>query len=122
MRKPVVKVAAVQAAPVAFDLVKSLEKVSTFTAEAARAGADLVVFPYVSFRFGNGPPNCCLSGIEKDFYPHILGVMRSMPPLVHVSLGVASGMQNIITPRSVFRHPNSAYCETSRKRTTFVSL
>ena len=40
-----VKVAAVQAAPVAFDLPKSLEKVAHFAAEAAKAGADLVVFP-----------------------------------------------------------------------------
>ncbi|OAL55532.1 putative nitrilase [Pyrenochaeta sp. DS3sAY3a] len=40
-----VKVAAVQTAPVAFDLEKSIEKVSKFTAEAAKNGADLVVFP-----------------------------------------------------------------------------
>lgn len=40
-----VKVAAVQAAPVAFDLPKSLAKVAYFTAEAAKSGADLVVFP-----------------------------------------------------------------------------
>lgn len=43
--KDTVKVAAVQAAPVAFDLPKSLTKVAHFTAEAAKAGADLVVFP-----------------------------------------------------------------------------
>ncbi|CAJ2510179.1 Uu.00g060790.m01.CDS01 [Anthostomella pinea] len=41
----VVKVAAVQAAPVSFDLDKSLEKLTTLTAEAANGGADLVVFP-----------------------------------------------------------------------------
>lgn len=45
----IVKVAAVQAAPVSFDLPKSLAKVAHFTAEAAKAGADLVVFPYVIF-------------------------------------------------------------------------
>ncbi|CAI0652474.1 unnamed protein product [Colletotrichum noveboracense] len=44
--RPIVKVAAVQAAPVSFDLEKSLEKLSKLTAEAAAAGADLVVFPY----------------------------------------------------------------------------
>ncbi|KAF4918700.1 Nitrilase 2 [Colletotrichum viniferum] len=44
--RPIVKVAAVQAAPVSFDLDKSLEKLSKLTAEAAAAGADLVVFPY----------------------------------------------------------------------------
>ncbi|KAF2660816.1 putative nitrilase [Lophiostoma macrostomum CBS 122681] len=40
-----VKVAAVQAAPVSFDLDKSIEKVAKFTKEAAEAGADLVAFP-----------------------------------------------------------------------------
>ena len=40
-----VKVAAVQAVPVAFDLPKSLRKVAHFAAEAAKAGADLVIFP-----------------------------------------------------------------------------
>jgi predicted amidohydrolase len=40
-----VKVAAVQAAPVAFDLGQSIAKVASFTAEAAKEGADLVVFP-----------------------------------------------------------------------------
>ncbi|KAI1246771.1 hypothetical protein MGN70_010654 [Eutypa lata] len=40
-----VKVAAVQAAPVSFDLEKSLQKLTTLTAEAADGGADLVVFP-----------------------------------------------------------------------------
>ncbi|CAK7236574.1 Nitrilase [Sporothrix curviconia] len=44
-KKEVVRVAAVQAAPFAFDLAKSLEKLRTLTAEAAIAGADLVVFP-----------------------------------------------------------------------------
>jgi nitrilase len=43
--RQIVKVAAVQAAPVAFDLEKSLAKVASFTAEAAKEGADLVVFP-----------------------------------------------------------------------------
>jgi nitrilase len=47
MTSKIVKVAAVQAAPVSFDLEKSLEKVAKFTAEAAGSGADLVVFPYV---------------------------------------------------------------------------
>ncbi|KAI0011807.1 carbon-nitrogen hydrolase [Xylariaceae sp. FL0662B] len=40
-----VKVAAVQAAPVSFDLEKSLAKLTKLTAEAATAGADLIVFP-----------------------------------------------------------------------------
>ncbi len=44
-RQETVKVAAVQAAPVSFDLPRSLAKVAHFTAEAAKAGADLVVFP-----------------------------------------------------------------------------
>ena len=41
----VVKVAAVQAAPVSFNLHESLKKVEKFTTEAAHAGADLVAFP-----------------------------------------------------------------------------
>ena len=40
-----VKVAAVQAASVAFDLQASLRKVEALTREAAAAGSDLVVFP-----------------------------------------------------------------------------
>ncbi|KAH9213617.1 putative nitrilase [Leptodontidium sp. 2 PMI_412] len=40
-----VKVAAVQAAPVAFDLTATLKKVETLTAEAASQGAELVAFP-----------------------------------------------------------------------------
>lgn len=40
-----VKVAAVQAAPVSFDLVASLKKVEQLTAEAASQGAELVAFP-----------------------------------------------------------------------------
>ncbi len=44
----IVKVAAVQAAPVSFDLHGSLKKVEKFTTQAAHAGADLVVFPCFS--------------------------------------------------------------------------
>jgi len=40
-------VAAIQAAPVAFDLSKSIQKVAEFTSKAAAAGANLVVFPCV---------------------------------------------------------------------------
>lgn len=40
-----VKVAAVQAAPVSFDLLASLKKVEELTAEAAKQGAQLVAFP-----------------------------------------------------------------------------
>ena len=43
--KGVVKVAAVQAAPVSFDLEGSLRKLCQLTATAAAAGADIVVFP-----------------------------------------------------------------------------
>ncbi|KAJ9498188.1 Nitrilase [Exophiala xenobiotica] len=39
------KVAAVQAAPVAFDLEASIRKLERFTRTASEAGADLVVFP-----------------------------------------------------------------------------
>jgi predicted amidohydrolase len=46
MKAQTVKVAAVQAAPVAFDLGRSIERISKFTVEAAQCGADLVAFPY----------------------------------------------------------------------------
>jgi predicted amidohydrolase len=44
-KQQIVKVAAVQAAPVAFDLVASLKKLEHLTAEAASQGAELVAFP-----------------------------------------------------------------------------
>src|SRR5712672_2685666 len=40
-----VRAAVVQAAPVVFDLVRTLDKLAQLTADAARAGASLVVFP-----------------------------------------------------------------------------
>ncbi|KAH8162988.1 hypothetical protein CIB48_g5258 [Xylaria polymorpha] len=40
-----VRVAAVQAAPVSFDLEKSLEKLTRLAAQAAKGGAELIVFP-----------------------------------------------------------------------------
>jgi nitrilase len=43
--QPSIKVAAIQAAPVAFNLPASLKKLSLLTAEAASNGAELVVFP-----------------------------------------------------------------------------
>lgn len=45
MTSRMVKVAAIQAAPVSFDLEKSIAKLSGLTMEASQAGADLVVFP-----------------------------------------------------------------------------
>src|SRR6185295_5542422 len=45
MTQPTVRVAVVQAAPVAFDREYTLEKVRTLTRNAAARGAKLVVFP-----------------------------------------------------------------------------
>ncbi|KAH7385401.1 putative nitrilase [Phaeosphaeria sp. MPI-PUGE-AT-0046c] len=45
MNGHVVKIAAVQTAPVAFNLKESLAKVERLTLEAARSGAELVIFP-----------------------------------------------------------------------------
>lgn len=42
---PIVSVAVVQAAPVAFDLARTLDKVADLTADAAKSGAQLVLFP-----------------------------------------------------------------------------
>jgi predicted amidohydrolase len=53
MTPQTVKVAAVQAAPVAFDLVGSIARMSKFTTEAAQSGADLVAFPYAHLEVPN---------------------------------------------------------------------
>ncbi len=45
MQDPIVKAAVVQAAPVVFDVPRTLDKLADLTAEAGRAGADIVVFP-----------------------------------------------------------------------------
>ena len=45
VRSGTVKVAVVQAAPVLFDTPRSLQKLADLTADAARTGAELVVFP-----------------------------------------------------------------------------
>ena len=48
MPKPkTLQVAAVQASPVSFDLQLSLNKLQKLAAEAASAGAELIVFPWV---------------------------------------------------------------------------
>lgn len=44
-RQKNVKIAAVQAAPVSFDLAASITKLESLTQEAATQGAELVVFP-----------------------------------------------------------------------------
>lgn len=83
----IVKVAAVQAAPVSFDLDKSLDKLSKLTAEAAHAGAELVVFPYFTV--------LCLfykrtteKYSVKDFYRHTHGATHLTLPSVPESLVV----------------------------------
>ena len=45
MESPIVKAAVVQAAPVVFDVARTLDKLADLTADAARRGAELVVFP-----------------------------------------------------------------------------
>src|SRR4051812_50089892 len=45
VRSGSVNVAVVQAAPVLFDTPRSLQKLADFAADAARKGAELVVFP-----------------------------------------------------------------------------
>src|SRR4051794_964059 len=42
---PIIRASVVQAAPVVFDRERTLERVDTLTADAARQGARLVVFP-----------------------------------------------------------------------------
>ena len=43
--RPMVRVALVQSAPVAFDLAQTLDKLQALTTDAARQGAQLVLFP-----------------------------------------------------------------------------
>jgi predicted amidohydrolase len=50
-KRKTLKVAAIQAASVGFDLDSSLRKLEKLTTEAAVAGAELVVFPYVLMIF-----------------------------------------------------------------------
>jgi predicted amidohydrolase len=47
--RPTLRVAAVQSAPVAYDLNKSLHKLRSLTFAARESGAELVVFPEVSW-------------------------------------------------------------------------
>jgi len=42
---PSIRAAVVQAAPIMFDVTRTLAKLRELTADAARAGAQLVVFP-----------------------------------------------------------------------------
>lgn len=87
MISKIVKVAAVQAAPVSFDLEKSLTKLSELTEEASQAGADLVVFPSVVLR-AVGHSTLANNRIEKGFFQPTHGAMHLTPQLVLVSLVV----------------------------------
>ena len=86
-----VTVAAIQAAPVSFDLPKSLHKVKDLTAQAAAAGADLVVFPYVYTLFKPlHETNCSVlcHTIGKHSSPLILGGTLLMRQSARESLEV----------------------------------
>lgn len=94
--KRIAKVAAVQAAPVSFDLGKSIEKIIKFTTEAAQAGADLIVFPSVQ-----SLPTCRSRADEywwlavKASFLRILGATLLMLPLEHEKIVVRNAPQRI---------------------------
>lgn len=97
MVSKLVKVAAVQAAPVAFDLERSLERVAKFTAEAARSGADLVVFPYVAALERNSMSSWLINIAAKAFSQHILGVMHSTLRLAPENHEVSTVQRRVCT-------------------------
>jgi hypothetical protein len=73
------RIAAVQAAPVSFDLQKSLAKLSELTATSKASGADLVVFP------SDSSIHACTTladfMIGKGFFLHTLGGIVLMSQL-----------------------------------------
>jgi nitrilase len=65
MSPPILKVAAIQAEPVWFDLQGGVEKVISLIKEAAENGAQLIAFPE---SFIPGYPACIWSGgFDQDF-------------------------------------------------------
>ena len=77
-----VRVAAVQASPIAYDLVKSVGKLQSLTKEAKRNGAQLVVFPeaflcayprHLEFRVGSR------SAENRDWYGRYVKVLSVLP-------------------------------------------
>jgi predicted amidohydrolase len=97
MTSRIVKVAAVQAAPVSFDLEKSLSKLLDLTSEASQAGADLVVFP------SEIVPFTCYrtladSKLERDFSQLTRGAMHLTSQSVLVSLVVSHICQKYVPP------------------------
>jgi hypothetical protein len=113
-----VKVAVVQAAPVGFELEQSIEKMAIFTAEAASAGADLVVFPYAKLQIYHHveTPTDSFSTV-KLFSPHTLGAMHSTQRLAQESLEVASGSQNTTIQPLAFLHPSLRKCAVLPRKT-----
>ena len=83
----IVKVAAVQAAPISFDLHKSLDKLEKLASKAAQAGADLAVFPYVLILLPSvNDAEDLYQG--RDFWRRTRGAILSTLPLVPESLVV----------------------------------
>jgi hypothetical protein len=82
LRQKNVKVAAVQAAPVAFNLGESLKKLESLTEEAAKEAAELVVFPQVPQYHKCNPTSAgpvelmCRRQVRLSFQ-HTLGDTRS---------------------------------------------
>ncbi|HEX6541446.1 MAG TPA: nitrilase-related carbon-nitrogen hydrolase [Ktedonobacterales bacterium] len=112
----IVRAAVVQAAPVAFDRERTLEKVATLTAEAANRGARLVVFPeaFVSayprgLSFGAVVGNRTLEGREA-FRRYWESAVDVPGPAVDVLAGIAERNSLYLVIGVIERDGGTLYC------------
>ncbi len=129
----IVRAAVVQAGSVAFDREASLEKVAQWTAEAARTGADLVVFPEA---FVSGYPKGSTFGAVvgsrsadgRDWYRRYYESAVDVPgPAVdllgqiarqygiHLVIGVVEREQGTLYCTVLFLGPDGSYLGKHRK-------
>jgi hypothetical protein len=109
-----VKIAAVQAAPVAFDLIESLKKVEQFTAQAASQGAELVVFPeaFLSAYPWRYAFDATIGSREPRGMKTRCRFVGSNP--THACKG-GDGTPNTTNPRSQFPPQSSTHSEIPRR-------
>jgi nitrilase len=113
----ILRVAAVQSAPIAFDQQKTLKKVAKLTAESAEKGAKLVVFPesfipgYPSGGFVM--PIGTRTPAQRELYAHIMEEAISIPGEGINQLGAIAQENNVFLVIGVIEKMNkSLYCTT----------